>query len=175
MAENKAQNTQKNTQKKDADRKKDARNRKRMGNQREIWLSAGSIGVLFLCLLVYLGHFVATSEQDMINNSYNSRQQILLSRNYRGSIYSRDGDVLAETILDADESNRVFQLHRLSRHFRANGDPCGYLDFRGFRLCITTFRGGTKSLSEFFSIGVCDIACTRIVAQQCVYNSDVQA
>ena len=44
MAENKAQNTQKNTQKKDADRKKDARNRKRMGNQREIWLSAGSIG-----------------------------------------------------------------------------------------------------------------------------------
>ena len=103
MAENKAQNTQKNTQKKDADRKKDARNRKRMGNQREIWLSAGSIGVLFLCLLVYLGHFVATSEQDMINNSYNSRQQILLSRNYRGSIYSRDGDVLAETILDADE------------------------------------------------------------------------
>ena len=83
MAENKAQNTQKNTQKKDADRKKDARNRKRMGNQREIWLSAGSIGVLFLCLLVYLGHFVATSEQDMINNSYNSRQQILLSRSAR--------------------------------------------------------------------------------------------
>ena len=37
---------QKNTQKKDADRKKDARYRKRMGNQREIWLSAGSIGVL---------------------------------------------------------------------------------------------------------------------------------
>ncbi len=75
----------------------------------------------------------------------------------------------------ADESNRVFQLHRLSRHFRANGDPCGYLDFRGFRLGITTFRGGAKNLSEFFSIGVCDIACTRIVAQQCVYNSDVQA
>mgnify|MGYP007094895257 CR=1 FL=1 len=38
----------------------------------KIWLSAGSIGVLFLCLLVYLGHLVATSEQDMINNSYNS-------------------------------------------------------------------------------------------------------
>ena len=66
MAENKAQNTQKNTQKKDADRKKDARNRKRMGNQREIWLSAGSIGVLFLCLLVYLGHFVATSESTTV-------------------------------------------------------------------------------------------------------------
>ena len=50
---------------------------KRRGNQREIWLSAGGIGVLFLCLMIYLGHFVATSEQDMINNSYNSRQQII--------------------------------------------------------------------------------------------------
>lgn len=76
---------------------------KRRGNQREIWLSAGGIGVLFLCLMVYLGHFVATSEQDMINNSYNSRQQILLSRNYRGAIYSRDGEVLAETILNEEE------------------------------------------------------------------------
>lgn len=55
-----------------------------MGNQREIWISAGAVGVLFLCLFLYLGHFVATSEQDMINNSYNSRQQILLSRNYPG-------------------------------------------------------------------------------------------
>ena len=53
-----------------------------MGNQREIWISAGAVGILFLCLFVYLGHFVATSEQDMINNSYNSRQQILLSRIY---------------------------------------------------------------------------------------------
>lgn len=55
---------------------------KRRGNQREIWLSAGGIGVLFLCLMVYLGHFVATSEQDMINNSYNSRQQMELPWGY---------------------------------------------------------------------------------------------
>ena len=74
-----------------------------MGNQREIWISAGAVGVLFLCLFLDLGHFVATSEQDMINNRYNSRQQILLSRNYRGSIYSRDGEVLAETILNDEE------------------------------------------------------------------------
>ena len=42
----------------------------------------------------------------MINNSYNSRQQILLSQNYRGSIVSRDGDVLAETILDSKQKER---------------------------------------------------------------------
>lgn len=138
MAENKAQNTQKNTQKKDADRKKDARSRKRMGNQREIWLSAGSIGVLFLCLLVYLGHFVATSEQDMINNSYNSRQQILLSRNYRGSIYSRDGDVLAETILDADEEEtRNYPYKNLLSHI------VGY---------STQGRMGVEALANYYLI-----------------------
>ncbi|MDE6926345.1 MAG: penicillin-binding protein 2 [Acetatifactor sp.] len=42
----------------------------------------------------------------MINNSYNSRQEILLSRNYRGTIFSRDGEVLAETVLD-DEQNET--------------------------------------------------------------------
>ena len=141
MAENKAQNTQKNTQKKDADRKKDARNRKRMGNQREIWLSAGSIGVLFLCLLGYLGHFVATSEQDMINNSYNSRQQILLSRNYRGSIYSRDGDVLAETILDADEEEtRNYPYKNLFSHI------VGY---------STQGRMGVEALGYYYLLGAC--------------------
>ena len=114
MAENKSQNTQK---KKDIAGKKAAQNRKRMGNQREIWLSAGGIGVLFLCLLIYLGHFVATSEQDMINNSYNSRQQILLSRNYRGSIYSRDGEILAETVLnEKEEESRNYPYKKLFSH-----------------------------------------------------------
>ena len=64
------------------------------------WLFA----VLFVAMIGYLGYFTATSEQEMINNSYNSRQEILLSRNYRGSILSKDGDVLAETILDEEEN-----------------------------------------------------------------------
>ena len=74
--------------------------KKRVGNFPEIVLTMCLFGVLFLCMSVYLVHFVATSEQDMINNSYNSRQEILLSRNYRGSIYSRDGEVLAQSVLD---------------------------------------------------------------------------
>ena len=76
------------------------------GNRREILLSAGFFTALFLGMLGYLAYFTATSRQDMINNSYNSRQQILLSQNYRGSIVSRDGDVLAETILDSKQKER---------------------------------------------------------------------
>ena len=48
----------------------------------------------------YLVYFVSTKEQELINNSYNSRQEILISKNYRGSIYSADGKILAETIVD---------------------------------------------------------------------------
>lgn len=111
---------------------------KRRGNQREIWLSAGGIGVLFLCLMVYLGHFVATSEQDMINNSYNSRQQILLSRNYRGAIYSRDGEVLAETILnEEEEETRNYPYKNLFAHI------VGY---------STQGRMGVEALANYYLI-----------------------
>lgn len=80
------------------------KNKKKSGSNREILYSTCFFVVLFLGLIGYLGYFTATSEEEMINNSYNSRQEILLSRNYRGSILSKDGDVLAETVLDADEN-----------------------------------------------------------------------
>ena len=89
--------------KQDRKNKKDAkqgehkkeRKKRNLSNQLEIKLTSAFFVLLFAGMMVYLGHFVATSEQDMINNSYNSRQEILLSRNYRGSIFSRDGEVLA--------------------------------------------------------------------------------
>ena len=57
-------------------------------------------------MMGYLCYFVATNEQEIFNNSYNSRQEILLSQNYRGSIYARDGELLACTDLD-DEGNET--------------------------------------------------------------------
>lgn len=56
----------------------------------------------FVAMIVYLGIFVANNEQKMINNSYNKRQEILLAKNYRGSIYSADGYVLAQTALNTE-------------------------------------------------------------------------
>lgn len=86
-------------------------------NRREIIASSVFFGVLFLGMLVYLGFFTATSKQEMINNSYNSRQQILLSQNYRGSIFSKDGEVLAETVLDEEEKEtRSYPYRNLFSH-----------------------------------------------------------
>lgn len=72
---------------------------------------------LFIGMLGYLGYFVATSGQEMLNNSYNSRQELLSSRNYRGTIYSRDGEALAQTQLDASEKEtRVYPYKNLFSH-----------------------------------------------------------
>ena len=89
-------------------------------------------------MIGYLGYFVATSEQEMVNNSYNSRQEILLSRNYRGAIYSRDGEVLAQTRLDEDQNeSRVYPYGRLFAH------AVGY---------STKGRTGVESLANYYLI-----------------------
>lgn len=93
------------------------RSAKRSGNRREIMVSMYLFVFLFLGMIGYLTYFVATSEQDMINNSNNSRQQILLSRNYRGTIYSRDGQVLAETLVDGEQNEtRSYPYKNLFAH-----------------------------------------------------------
>ena len=88
-----------------------------MDNKREIYVTGFFFAAVFAVLIGYLGYFTATSQEQMINNSYNSRQEILLSRNYRGTIYSRDGEVLAETVLDEMQNEmRVYPFGDLFAH-----------------------------------------------------------
>lgn len=83
----------------------------------QIPVSSGIFVALFLFMIGYLAHYVATNEQDLVNNSYNSRQEILLSQNYRGTIYSRDGEVLAETLIDAAQrEERIYPFGELFAH-----------------------------------------------------------
>ena len=86
-------------------------------SREQILISSGLFVILFAVLIGYLAYFTATSEQDMINNSYNSRQELLLSQNYRGTIYSRNGDVLAETVMDmAQNETRNYPYGSLFAH-----------------------------------------------------------
>lgn len=103
-----------------------------------IVISGGLFAALFLFMIGFLAHFVAVNEQDMVNNSYNSRQDILLSQNYRGTIYSRDGEVLAETVLDAAQSEtRVYPFGNLFSHV------VGY---------STNGRMGVEALANYYLI-----------------------
>lgn len=107
-------------------------------NRPEIIVTSCFFGLLFAAMIGYLGYFVATSEQEMVNNSYNSRQEILLSRNYRGAIYSRDGEVLAQTRLDEGQNeSRVYPYGRLFAH------AVGY---------STKGRTGVESLANYYLI-----------------------
>lgn len=80
---------------------------------------------IFLVMMVYLGYFVATNEQELINNSYNSRQELLLSQNFRGTIYSADKEPLAQTVFDtAGNEYRDYPYDNLFSHvvgFSTNG------------------------------------------------------
>ena len=57
-----------------------------------------SFTLLFLSMIGYITYYSVTHKQELINNSYNGRQQMLLSQNRRGSIYSADGKILAQTV-----------------------------------------------------------------------------
>ena len=89
----------------------------RRDNRIPIWLTGAFFAVLFVVIICNMSYFVVTGRQDMINNSYNSRQEILLSQNYRGSIYSRDGEVLAYSFVEAGQNEtRVYPFKNLFSH-----------------------------------------------------------
>lgn len=103
--------------------KKSTMNQSKVNNDKILDNSREMLGVmiffvcLFVCMLVYLGHFVATNEQEMIDNSYNSRQEIILSQNYRGNIYASNGEILATTVFHSDGSeSRFYPYENLFSH-----------------------------------------------------------
>ena len=51
--------------------------------------------ILFGSMLIYICNYSYKNKQVLLNNNYNTRQQILAKQNTRGSILSKDGDVLA--------------------------------------------------------------------------------
>lgn len=118
-------------------------------NFREIIITAAGFTLVFAVMMVYLAHYVATNEQELINNSYNSRQEILLSENYRGRILSRDGDVLAESELDEDQNEtRVYPYSNLFAHV------IGY---------STQGRLGVEALANYYLINT-NISLSKKVA-----------
>lgn len=57
---------------------------------------------LFVLMMGYFSYFIVFKSDDVINNTYNKRQEILAERVVRGEILSADGQVLAKTIIDEE-------------------------------------------------------------------------
>lgn len=72
---------------------------------------------LFLGLIGYISYYSATNKQELLSNSYNGRQRVLVAQNRRGTIYSADGEVLARTIVNENgEEVREYPYQNLFAH-----------------------------------------------------------
>ena len=76
------------------------RKRKKRRN-RETMLITYFFVFLMLAMMGNLAYFVVAESETVINNSYNTRQELLASKNVRGKILAKDGQVLAQTLVDS--------------------------------------------------------------------------
>lgn len=73
--------------------------------------------VLFFGMMGYTCYYAMTNKQEMINNSYNSRQEMLITQNTRGTIYASDGQILAQTLTDEEGNEyRDYPFENLFAH-----------------------------------------------------------
>ncbi len=103
------------------------RNLKKKRNQknREIMIVTWGFTILFLCMAGYITHYAITHRQELINNSYNGRQQMLIAQNRRGRIYAAGGNILAQTVEDEEgNEKREYPYQNLFSHvvgYASNG------------------------------------------------------
>ena len=73
-------------------------------------------GILFAAMSAYLCIYLPSHSEELFNNSYNSRQSVLARQNTRGTIYSADGKVLAETVTEEGQEVRRYPYGNLFAH-----------------------------------------------------------
>ncbi|MDE7428169.1 MAG: penicillin-binding protein 2, partial [Lachnospiraceae bacterium] len=80
---------------------------------------------LFFVMMGYTCYYAVTHKQTLLNNSYNTRQEILVAQNSRGTIYASGGEALAMTETDVNgEETRVYPYANMFSHvvgYASNG------------------------------------------------------
>lgn len=105
--------------------KKEKKEKMRKKRNRQILAVTYFFVAMFLCMMGYTCHYAITHKQELINNSYNSRQEILVAQNTRGIIYADGRQVLAQTQTDENgKETRVYPYGNLFSHvvgYASNG------------------------------------------------------
>ncbi len=103
-------------QKREKEQPKQSRKNKEIHNG-EILFVTIVFSVLMFAVIGNIIHFMLVEKEEAINNSFNPRQELLASQNIRGTIYSKDGDVLAKTrILQDGSEERYYPYENLFSH-----------------------------------------------------------
>lgn len=101
------------------------KNKKRKKRNRQILTVTYLFVAVFLGMMGYTCYYAITNQQELINNSYNGRQELLTAQNSRGSIYAAGGQILAETKIDeSGKETRVYPYDNLFAHvvgYASNG------------------------------------------------------
>lgn len=72
---------------------------------------------IFLCMILYFSYFQIFEGTEVINNTYNKRQDVFESFTVRGKIITEKGDVLAETKVDSSgNETRVYNYGNVFSH-----------------------------------------------------------
>ena len=104
---------------------KTTKNRKQKKRNRQIRTVTYLFVALFLGMMGYTCHYAITHQQELINNSFNSRQDILIAENTRGTIYTSGRQVLAQTQTDENgKEKRVYPYANMFSHvvgYASNG------------------------------------------------------
>ncbi len=132
-----------------------------------IILSVFYVGI-FSAMLIYISVYSYNNRQVLMNNSFNSRQQILLKQNSRGQILSRDGDILAYSETDSeDKDKRVYPYGKEFAHV------VGY---------STNGKAGIEALANYYLINTSidlsdkvalDTQGTKYPGDNCITTLDV--
>lgn len=62
--------------------------------------------LVFVGMIIYFVNFQVKDSDEIINNSYNKREEVLTQSIIRGAIKSEDGEILAQTVVD-EEGNET--------------------------------------------------------------------
>lgn len=100
------------------------RKKKKSPNRRILNVTI-AFSVLFFIMMAFFVHFEYTDADEVINNTYNKRQNILAESVVRGEIHADNGEILASTITNSDGSeSRTYPYGSLFSHvagYTSNG------------------------------------------------------
>lgn len=92
------------------------KDKNKQSNRKMYLLSVIFFGA-FAMMSGFLVWFNMSNQSEFFNNSFNPRQELMAEQNIRGTIYASDGEKLAYTITEEDETEkRVYPYHELFCH-----------------------------------------------------------
>ncbi len=104
-------------QKREKENKRQTERRSNGIHNGEIIFIMTVVSLLMFAVIWNIVDFMLHEKEEAINNSFNPRQELLASQNIRGTIYSKDGDVLAKTrVLEDGTEQRYYPYENLFAH-----------------------------------------------------------